>query len=212
MTKDIVIMAKSTKHYPNYCIAGIDIENGEWIRPVSDDVESEGAVLKEDAIYKNGMEVEILDVVRIKFVKHIPNDAQKENYLYDSEQPWEKIGEMSLQEVIDKYQMDNHAFVFVNTNNALYDKELTGDSLLFLQVQNPYILVNTFPERKNITVNFTYNNNTYRYISIGNINLKNPYRNLKDGKYDLGQEKLAVFSLTGQHKDGKYYKMLAQLF
>lgn len=170
MTKDIVIMAKSTKHYPNYCIAGIDIENGEWIRPVSDDVESEGAVLKEDAIYKNGMEVEILDVVRIKFVKHIPNDAQKENYLYDSEQPWEKIGEMSLQEVIDKYQMDNHAFVFVNTNNALYDKELTGDSLLFLQVQNPYILVNTFPERKNITVNFTYNNNTYRYISIGNIN------------------------------------------
>lgn len=26
MTKDIVIMAKSTKHYPNYCIAGIDID------------------------------------------------------------------------------------------------------------------------------------------------------------------------------------------
>lgn len=211
MIKEIIIMTKSAKR-GNYCIAGIDVKSGEWIRPVSDDVETEGAVLQEDAIYEDGTEVEILDVVRIEFIKHIPNEAQNENYLYNSEKYWKKTGKMSLQELIDKYQLDNPSFIFKNSENALYDRELTGHSLFFVKIQNPYIFVNTFPERKSITINFTYNNNEYRYINIGDLNLKNPYRNCKKGNYYLGQERLAVFSLAGKHTDGKYYKMLAQLF
>lgn len=212
MTKDIVIMAKSIKHYPNYCIAGIDIKSGEWIRPVSDDDESECAVLEEDAIYEDGTEVKILDIVRIEFVNHSPNDAQYENYQYDCTKYWKKIGEISLQNVIDIYQLDNPKFIFGNDEKAVCDEELTGTSLLFLKIQNPTICVKTF-ERKKVSINFTYNNIEYRYIQIGDSELYKKYKTYPDGYYQIANEKIAVFSLTGKYiKDGKYYKMLAQLF
>ena len=56
-------MAKSNKH-SNYCIAGIDINNREWVRPVSSLTHIERAVPREDATYENGEEVQVLDIVR----------------------------------------------------------------------------------------------------------------------------------------------------
>ena len=41
--RKLVILAESAK-YNNFCVAGIDIDTGEWIRPISEATELEEAV------------------------------------------------------------------------------------------------------------------------------------------------------------------------
>ena len=53
MEKTIIILTKSKKH-SGYCVAGIDFETGEWIRLVSSDIETEGAVPNETLQLSNG--------------------------------------------------------------------------------------------------------------------------------------------------------------
>ena len=39
----MIILTKSSK-FSAKCVAGINVENGEWVRLVSDDVEKHGAI------------------------------------------------------------------------------------------------------------------------------------------------------------------------
>lgn len=212
MKKTIIIMCKSIKHYPNYCIAGIDTTTKEWIRPISNNDDVEGAVLVKDATYQDGNEVEIFDIVEIEMIKACPTNAQKENYLYNDKVKWKKVGESSLQEVINFRGFDNYNYIFNNTNPSLIDNELDGTSLMLVQIQRPEICIKTF-ERKKIQLNFTYKNEDYKYIKIGDLSILNSYVNNSDGYYQLNQPTIAVFSLTGKYNyNEKYYKMLAQLF
>ena len=48
ITKDILILAKSGKH-GDFCIAGKEIGTGNWIRPVSDNNETNGAITEDQA-------------------------------------------------------------------------------------------------------------------------------------------------------------------
>lgn len=212
MTKDIIILAKSTKHYPSYCIAGIDVNTGEWIRPISDDVEKEGAVPPDDIIYEDGSEVNILDIVRISFIQSFPSNAQPENILYDDTMYWEKIGETTIEEIAQNYELNNQNFIFSNVNKDLFENELPGNSLMLVKIQNPYIVVKTF-EKKKIQICFDYNNYHYDYIRVEDPTVVKQFMYSDDGRYNLENEIYAVFSLTGKYeKTGKYYKMLAHLF
>lgn len=212
MKKQIIIMAKSVKHYPHYCIAGIDLDTHKWIRPISSNTITEGAVPREHIIYENGREVEVLDVVEIEFTNPAETKAQQENYAYNEDIPWRKVGEMSLEELLDNYEVDTPEFVFENTEKSLDNWDITGTSLLLLEIDNPCVVVKTFPNRKKVNLNFTYNNRDYNYIQVGDRNLYNQFINSNDGYYKLGSKMFAVFSLTGEYTDGRYYKMLAQLF
>ena len=49
----LVILAVSAKHN-NYCVAGVDIDSGKWIRPISERTELEEAVPLEDLKYPDG--------------------------------------------------------------------------------------------------------------------------------------------------------------
>lgn len=48
-----LVLTKSSK-YSGYCVAGIDCKSGNWIRLITEDLQSHGAVGAEDLIYKNG--------------------------------------------------------------------------------------------------------------------------------------------------------------
>ena len=212
MTKDIIILAKSTKHYPSYCIAGIDVNSGEWVRPISDDAEREGAVPPDDVVYEDGSEVNVLDIVRISFIQAFPSNAQPENILYDNTIYWEKIGETTIEEVAMNFGLDNRDFIFSNTKKDLVEDELPRASLMLVKIQNPYIVVKTF-EKKKIQICFDYNNRHYDYIRVEDTDIVEEYNRYNDGTYYLPNELYAVFSLTDKYYiTDKYYKMLAKLF
>lgn len=93
MKKEILIMTKSAK-INGFCVAGIDISNGRWIRLVSDDKNGEGAVSRNDLTFQNGTQAEIFDLVSVECTPS-PTKAQSENNLYDNNFYWIKIRTMS---------------------------------------------------------------------------------------------------------------------
>lgn len=214
MYKEIVILAKSIKK-GGYCIAGIDTTTGEWIRPISENILNEGAVPLSDITYADNTQVEILDIVKIKLISHRPTVSQPENYIYDSNEIWEKTGITSLEDVIEFRGYDNPSKIFYNTYKSVTESEFIGQvsSLLLVNVEDSCINVKSFPERKLIQFNFKYKGEDYRYIKIGDERIKNLYENKTDGYYNEREELPVVFSLTDKYnRDNKHYKMAAQLF
>lgn len=211
MYKEIIILAKSTKR-GDFCIAGVDVVTGEWIRPISSNSATEGAVPAKDIVYEDGTEVEILDKVRIRFSSQNPTKSQPENYVYDDKCYWENTGKSTIAEVIGFRGYDSVEHVFYNNGKSVTDAQLKGGpSLLLLEVESPQIVVKTF-ENKKVTLDFRYNQEQYSYFALSDINFKQKYIGCSDGRYTISDSLNVVFSLTDRYTDNKYYKMVAQVF
>lgn len=211
MEKKIIILTKSKKH-SGYCVAGIDYETGEWIRLVSSDLETEGAVPWEDLQCSNGETLEVYDIIMCRLLRKCGTIVQPENCLYDETVKWEKVGKSNLDEVIKIHGYDSEEYVFENEDTKLpADWIFSGNpSLCLLKVKDASIWVKTFEDKK-ISLNFTYDDIQYKYMSISQIDLLNYYRNKTDDSYPLGTVTV-VFSLTDKYYwNGKYYKVVAQI-
>ena len=115
MKKEIIILTKSLKRN-GYCVAGIDISTGRWIRIVSNDVKSEHAILKQHMVYSNGKETDIFDVVEIDLVEQISTSIQPENWLLNDKIQWVKRRDSNLIEVLQLHPFDNPIHIFYNTS------------------------------------------------------------------------------------------------
>lgn len=211
MEKKIIILTKSKKH-SGYCVAGIDYETGEWIRLVSSDLETEGAVPWEDLQYSNGETLEVYDIIMCRLLRKCGTIVQPENCLYDETVKWKKVGKSNLDEVIKIHGYDSVEYVFENEDTKLpADWIFSGNpSICLLKVKDASIWVKTFEDKK-ISLNFTYDDIQYKYMSISQIDLLNYYRNKTDDSYPLGRVTV-VFSLTDKYYwNGKYYKVVAQI-
>ncbi len=211
MEKTIIILTKSKKH-SGYCVAGIDYETGEWIRLISSDKETEGAVPREDLAFSNGQFLEVYDIISCELVRLCGTEVQPENWLYDENVKWKKIGKSNLDEILEIHDFDSMDYIFENEDIKLSaDWKFEGNpSLCLVKIRDASIWVKTFEEKK-ISLNFTYNNVQYRYMGISQIDLLDYYRNKADGSYPLGTV-FAVFSLTDRYYwNGKYYKVVAQI-
>lgn len=138
--------------------------------------------------------------------------VQPENCLYDETVKWKKVGKSNLDEVIKIHGYDSVEYVFENEDTKLPDDWIfSGNpSLCLLKVKDASIWVKTF-ENKKISLNFTYDDIQYKYMSISQIDLLNYYRNKTDDSYPLGTVTV-VFSLTDKYYwNGKYYKVVAQI-
>ena len=194
MEKKIIILTKSKKH-SGYCVAGIDYETGEWVRLVSSDLETEGAVPWEDLQYSNGETLEVYDIIMCRLLRKCGTIVQPENCLYDETVKWKKVGKSNLDEVIKIHGYDSVEYVFENEDTKLpADWIFSGNpSLCLLKVKDASIWVKTFEDKK---------------ISLY---LLNYYRNKTDDSYPLGTVTV-VFSLTDKYYwNGKYYKVVAQI-
>ncbi len=65
--KEIICLAASTRT-GGKCVAGITVDTGKWIRPVSE----EGQLSVKQIKYANGELPELLDVIRIPYKKSQP--------------------------------------------------------------------------------------------------------------------------------------------
>lgn len=98
---DVIILSKSSKHH-KYCVAGIDVSTGSFVRLNSEDEVAHGALCEQDMIYENGLKCLVLDIARVIIKRHAPLKTQPENKIIDSRFNWEKLGECNILE-IDQY-------------------------------------------------------------------------------------------------------------
>ena len=143
--RKLIILAESAK-FNNFCVAGVDFETGKWIRPISENPELEDAVPLDDFKYPDGSKVELLDVVEIKFSDRAANNPiQPENFFYNQKYYWQKVGRVTLQEVINLRGFDLRKKIFYNDERSISGANVIKfserESLLLLPVENLFISV-----------------------------------------------------------------------
>ena len=215
--KNLIILAESAK-FNNFCVAGVDADTGEWIRPISEKPELEDAVPIDDLKYPDGSRIELLDVVEIKFSdRAAKNPIQPENFFYNQKYFWQKIGRVTLQEVIDERGFDFRDEIFYNNSRSIMGVDVikfdVRESLLLLPVENLFISIEDGEDHKKFFADFNYRGKNFLRFSVGDIAVRNKFAENRPGKYFFRENATVVFSLTNPYrKNAECYKMLAQIF
>ena len=214
--KKLIILAESAK-FNNYCVAGVDVDSGKWIRPISEMPELEDAVPIDDLEYPDGSRVELLDIVEIKFSdRAADNPIQPENFFYNRKYFWQKVGQVTLQELINLRGFDQREKIFYNDNRSILGanviKFAERESLLLLPVENLSISIEE-TDHKKFFADFTYCGKKFHRFSVGDIAVRKKFADNGAGKYFFKDKSTVVFSLTNPfHYNAECYKMLAQIF
>ncbi|MGN1200800.1 MAG: dual OB domain-containing protein [Candidatus Caccovivens sp.] len=169
MKKQICILTKSLKDN-DYCVAGIDISTGKWIRLVTS--KDGGAFPKEMLDEKHIKELCVLD---IEVKAHVPYHVQTENWLIDENVEVKRIGNLSKQQVFNLHPIEKHDMIFNTQKNELErsDIKTLNHSLEMINVKELQLDTSMKGDgRHHYKVKFQYNGHEY------NLALTDPkYRN-----------------------------------
>lgn len=165
-TRTIICLATSRK-LGGKCVAGKDITNGQWIRPVS--TLETGELYQHQIQYENGEMPECQDIIEIEFERHIPKYYQPENILITSRR-WKKIDTFPSKKL--DTLCDSCRTVFQNVGNHedripvtnLQQREITS-SLLFIKVKDLRIYKTySMSGREQVRAIFPFNTKTYDLV------------------------------------------------
>jgi len=212
---DAVIMAKSLM-FGNFCVAGIDVETGAWVRFVA--FETGEPLADFNLMYVNAPgSCEVLDVGRIGIAGQVPKNNHTEDLMikYTS---WLKMGKMKIDEVLKIHAPENHEFIFGTPNDYVDVSEMKklklNYSLILIKVENLKIFFNeNFHGDIRGRADFIYNGVEYK-----NIRVTDPYYEINESLikkfHFIMPEAYLVMSMPSQPfwKNGKYYKLIAKIF
>lgn len=215
MNKNIILLTKSKK-YHNYCVAGIDIETGEWIRLISENDDIHNAVPLEDLTYEDNTEAQVLDIINVELIDHRPSYYQLENCIYNSKYYWDKIGRATIDQVLKIQKPISDNFIFHNKEDRLnkcYIESIPLEnrySLILIQPQDACIKVERNPfkyYRLEYTACFKYKE-IYYELKITDIQFTSKYS--KKGLYPLNSKVAFVVSLADLFHNC-HYKLVASI-
>ncbi len=200
---DVAILTKSSK-FGGYCVAGIDIKSGKWIRLVSTDDASRGALSGRHMEYGDESACSILDIARVPIIKRVPSDHQPENVLIDEGKRWEKVGRLSVEGLLDRHPAEKHRYLFGNAYWYIAKDQIgaVGHSLVLVQVSDLEI---THPDERRTKASFLYRGISYRNMSVTDPDhYKTPYE---------AENAILVLSLPDTPVNERYYyKFVAKVF
>ena len=200
-TRDIVVLTKSAKNGGN-CVAGIDIDTGEWVRPVRVPPHPISDI---DMRCSNSHICQPLDVVRIPFISPCPDGCQTENEQIDPMVKWIHLDTWNLSDVLNVHPAEYHDTIFGNQRYSLYEyeKDDCDFSLMLIEVENLEFF--TSEDNRKTKANFIYNNRTYRFMAVTDRAFYN-----NENSYSRAH---LVVSLPNHVPDGcNYFKFIAKVF
>lgn len=210
MHKKIVLLTKSKKHN-NYCVAGKDLDTGEWVRLISEEEEIHNAVRPEDLIYNDETEAQILDIIRVR-VKEIDEENidpnQPENYILDTEYYLHKLEDEthSLDEMID-----NTEDLFFNTMNSISVEDLQDiDNVHSLVLIEPDIVKVRIKNETTLIANVWYNGVWYNNLTITDSRFNKEHYDEVINKSKNFRDCKIVVSL-GEEYNNRHYKLIASV-
>lgn len=181
--KVIVILAK-TRQKDGFCIAGRELYLerkshclGAWVRLVSADKLSKGAILPMQCELNNQQEAEVLDVVLVPIKKNLPLPAQPDNLLIEECDSWVIKGRIPaaiMMAFIEKPDYIWYASAkpnYILPGEVKYESEVK-QSLYIIQVkQLTFVLsfaYNYFTQRyeRKMTAKFIYNEELYEKFPV----------------------------------------------
>jgi hypothetical protein len=116
-TKVIICLAASWRP-GGRCIAGKEISDKKWVRPVSGG--KDDGINDRQSLYPDGNSAQVLDIIEIPVLKSIPKQYQKENILIDPSEKWQKKGVFDRQELVSL--LDNPPSLWHNLDSSTNGK------------------------------------------------------------------------------------------
>ena len=211
MKIDSVIMAKSNM-FGKFCVAGIDLYSGKWVRFVSFE---DGEPLEDfQLIFINSPgSCKVLDTARIPIARKIGHSRQNhsEDFMIKYA-AWLKLGQMNLQDVIKFHPPENYDYLFGNSREYLTLDEMSSCkinySLILIEAEDLKIYheLNYNNELKT-RADFDYNGDLYTHIRVTDPDFDN-------GKNLLIPHAYLVMSMPAKplRENGRFYKLIAKIF
>ena len=204
MKKQICILTKSLKDH-DYCVAGIEITTGKWIRLVTS--KDGGAFPKKMLDDQHFKEFNVLDV---EVKEYSPYYVQTENWLIDEKVEIKKIGSLSKQQVFNLHPIEKPAMIFNNSKNELEHNEIKmlNHSLEMINVKKIQLDTSMKGDgRHHYKVNFEYNEHEY------NLSLTDPkYRNEDYDQIRIPNATIIVsIPAIPYGENDLYYKFVAKI-
>lgn len=205
MTKEVIILTKSSKN-KGYCVAGLDFKTGKWIRLVSNNDNTQGALSDDDMQYPDGLYCNPYDLVRVQIKEPMPTEYQPENYLVDEGYYLDKIRKCSIEEIISLHSPEKHDYLFGDTDCYITEEQICkiGYSLVFVKVTNLTINQTYLYGKRKTKASFLYNQDIYNRLSVTDPHY---YRTRDNTRFN---EAIVVISLPeSAYQGNKYFKFLA---
>ncbi len=136
-TVEMILLTKSSK-YGQYCIAGFECRSGCWIRLISDDEQTHGAV-SEEMLYDpvRGRSAKVLDRVRVQIADEQNGQVQTENLLIDTKQSIRILSHMNIRQVMRLHPCERRDALFGSHQSVVeVDVGMLGHSLEFIRADN----------------------------------------------------------------------------
>ncbi len=188
--KKIICLAISRKH-GGYCIAGKDILNQEWIRPVSNFETEE--LYSAQIICSNGKQPELFDILEIPFIEEVPKDYQPENILIDEGNKWIKLEKYPITDSSLDELCDTPEEIFVNGNPS-YDRVSVSylqenpidNSLIFIKPEEViFYKTRSYTGKTQVRAKIKYNDEDYD-LAVTDIAFERSFKAAKN--IDFGDE------------------------
>lgn len=96
--KRVVCLANSRKPQGR-CIAGKELVDGTWVRPISSRITEE--ISEDERQYSSGDEPSLLDIIDMPLMRRKPGVHQPENWLLSTASYWDLIGRMPWTSLAD---------------------------------------------------------------------------------------------------------------
>lgn len=164
----LIVLTTSSKQ-KNLCIAGVDVDSGLLVRLVTDIEDIKHAIPVSATRFGDGSICSPLDVVDVPIKNAQPLEFQPENVLVDLTKQWVKVGQVSLQEVIDIHAFDDYEYIFGNASFAVNENVAKGlgYSLTIIEVENfeLYTALNASGQIRS-KCRFTYRGHVYNEMSV----------------------------------------------
>lgn len=198
------------------CVAGIDLNTGEWVRPVRD---NGGALTIRDISYEDGTIPQVLDIIDVPVLARQPLYYQPENWVIDPEIYWEKFGKCPVNLLTDFFNSysEKKPYIFAGSSDRLSEYEVKSmsvqHSLILIKVtdvclEKRWPVVGSYPQ---LRAKFLHNTIFYD-LAVTDVLLEEKFkgRAVDIGEYNYKGNFILTISL-GEPFKGEHYKLVVSV-
>ena len=216
MEKTILLLTKSSKKSPRteamdkrgYCVAGIDLLSGEWVRLVAQYGDNrDESLIEEDLLDEYAEIAEPLDVIRVSVKDYVPIGCQVENWLMDTDEYIDILGRASLKGVFSLCNADFPEYVYGDSAEYLTEDELDDveGSLILIPAENISIYDTGRGYQRRTKMSFNYDGEEYKDFSMTDPEYYGHQGETIDYAF------LVVSLPNSPLNSGRYYKFVAKI-
>jgi len=212
MKKDILLLAKSKK-YNGYCVAGIDIDSGEWLRLK---VRGRDSVPKLMFRYNNSNEPKLLDTICVDVVQeHVGEEYHPEDVLMSGAIEHKKVNNVSLLYDRVKADYEIHDTIYYNRSGCIMDEmvsRIPKEDRYSLIIVEPTVIKFYVLHTGKLCVTFSYKGKVYGDIRVTDERILAQFSRLKYGDEAVIYSRPCYFVISlGELFNGYHYKLLASV-